>query len=654
MQDKLLGKSIRAGSVKTGWEIYVSPDGDDRGPGTLAEPLQSLAGARDRVRFLNRDMDGDIVVYLRGGRYQQASTIEFTEKDSGRNGYNIIYKAYGAEKPELSGGLQVSGWQKVREEANGCLWQVAVPGLRDTAHLFVNGSSAVRARSQVKATAAWDVVKDSEFAFEGVLEKIAGFNGEITVYERYKTTKAEMLDWQNPEDVVFVYDVGWTHSICPVDAILPAADGAIIKMRMPCFRDCQVKAGVQIGTPSYIENALELLDEPGEWYFNHKTRMLYYMTQAGEDLNDYETIVPQLERMLEIRGLPSRPVANLQFERLTFEHTTFLRPSHSGHAEVQANLIKDPVSDSGSAYLLTPSAIVIEAGHSIVFFRCKFQHLGSGGIDLLKGSRNNLILGSRFYQIGASGIQLGGFLMQDAHPDDEKHIVKDNRISNNYFEQIGTEFKGSVAVIAGYTQGTVITHNEICHVAYSGISVGWGWGIWDVGAHEDNFSKLPDSMPCFKVPTIARNNAIEYNHIHHVMQKLHDGGGIYTLSMQQDSTIIGNLIHDNGDLTGDGHPGDLLIAVRGNKSKEAELAGQLKGYPGGIYLDEATGGFQVTGNILYHVAVPIHYHMTVRERFETNHIHDNYCRMRPGDEGFPTALAAKAGLEEEFRDLKWG
>ncbi len=654
MKENVLQKSIQAGSGKIFKELYVSPSGDDGNPGTLAEPLQSLAGARDRVRSLNRAMDGDIVVYLRGGRYQQARTLDFTEKDSGRNGCSIIYKAYGAEKPVLSGGLQVTGWRKVRSEAKGSLWQAAVPELEDSANLFVNGSSAVRARGPVKATAAWDVVKGGEFEFYGVVEKFPGHNKEITVYEGYKTTNAVLADWQNPEDLVFVYDVGWTHSVCPVEEIVRAGDGAIIKMRMPCFRDCQVKAGVQIGGPSYIENALELLDEPGEWYFNRKIRMLYYMTPPEEDLNEQETIVPQLEKFMEIRGLPSRPVANLQFHQLTFEHTTFLRPSRSGHAEIQANLIKDPASDSGSAYLLTPSAIVIEAGEAIVFHRCTFSRLGSGAVDLLKGSRNNLILGCKFCQIGASGIQLGGFLMQDAHPDDAKHIVRDNWISNNYFDQIGTEFKGSVAVTAGYSQGTVITHNEIRHVAYSGISVGWGWGNWDVGAHEDNFSKPADSTPCFKVPTIASHNAIEYNHIHRVMEKLHDGGGIYTLSMQAGSTIIGNLIHDTGEYSGGGYKGDVLIGGGGVNEEERARARKIKGYPGGIYLDEASGGFEVTGNIVYHVVVPIYYHLTVKDRDKTNQFHDNYCHLQPGDEGYPTALAAKAGLEEEFSDLVLG
>ncbi|HAM68774.1 MAG TPA: hypothetical protein DCP68_04080, partial [Ruminococcus sp.] len=52
-------------------ELYVSPDGSDGNAGTIDAPLQTLAGARDAVRGLSGSMNGDIIVYLRGGVYRQ-------------------------------------------------------------------------------------------------------------------------------------------------------------------------------------------------------------------------------------------------------------------------------------------------------------------------------------------------------------------------------------------------------------------------------------------------------------------------------------------------------------------------------------------------------------------------------------------------------
>ena len=54
-------------AADTTTEIYVSPDGNDDASGTFASPLRTLSAARDAVRELNKNMSGDITVYLRGG-----------------------------------------------------------------------------------------------------------------------------------------------------------------------------------------------------------------------------------------------------------------------------------------------------------------------------------------------------------------------------------------------------------------------------------------------------------------------------------------------------------------------------------------------------------------------------------------------------------
>jgi hypothetical protein len=152
---------------------------------------------------------------------------------------------------------------------------------------------------------------------------------------------------------------------------------------------------------------------------------------------------------------------------------------------------------------------------------------------------------------------------------------------------------------------------------------------------------------------VAGENHIEYNHIHDVLEKLHDGGGIYTLSLQAGSTIRGNLVHNNGRFTGDRYDKDMLVGNATTLPKEElkKLEG-LKGFPGGIYLDEASGGFDVSENIVYDVAIPFNYHdVGMNGRFGTNRIHDNHFNIRPEDPRFPVDLADKAGLEPDFRHL---
>ena len=404
---------------------------------------------------------------------------------------------------------------------------------------------------------------------------------------------------------------------------------------------------MQIGTPSYIENVFELMDEPGEWYFDKNTRNIYYVSEEGQDLNESETIVPILERLVEIKGKLGDPVRNIVFENLEFIYTTWLKPGISGHAEIQGNLTKDPDEDKmfHSMYIKSESSIVLDAAESIEFKDCRFTRLGSGAIDIMNGSSNNKIIGNEICEIAGSGIQLGGFQFEDAHPDNDKKIVKGNVVSNNYIHDIGMEYKGSIGIFAGYVSDTLITHNEICDVAYSGISIGWGWGFTDPDADKREVDPPPEYYPQYTTPSICKRNKIEYNHIHHVMKKLHDGSAIYILSMQDDSTIIGNHIHDNGGFNGEGFQEEVFNHFYWKQTDFDQQYTSKKGFPGGIYLDEASGGFLVTGNVIYNVVVPIFYNnVGIPRRFETNKIHKNIRNIKPDSPLFPQKKADKAGI----------
>ncbi|MCQ6560466.1 right-handed parallel beta-helix repeat-containing protein [Paenibacillus mendelii] len=103
-------------------------------------------------------------------------------------------------------------------------------------------------------------------------------------------------------------------------------------------------------------------------------------------------------------------------------------------------------------------------------------------------------------------------------------------------------------MFGGYTSYSTITHNEVANLPYTGILQGWGWGT--------------DSY--------AQHNQITNNYIHDVMKVLADGGGIYTLSAQPDSTISGNHLQ--------------------------HMYGTYGGW--GIYPDEGSAYFTITGNVV--------------------------------------------------------
>ena len=575
--------------------FYVSPAGNDSNAGTEAQPFKTLTKARDTVRTLNQSMTQDIIVYLRGGTHTVDQSLLFDEQDSGTNGHNIIYRSYAGEKAVISGGRRIVGW----ERDSGNVWK-ARTDIPDFRQLYVNGVRAVRAKGG----------------------RLPG--AEIYGREGYKTSDVNMATWGNQSDIELIYDLDFERSIAKVHHIAKEGSDTVVTMLQPYFTLLRQKNGVQHSFPTYIENARELLDEPGEWYLDRKAQVLYYIPRSGEDMNAAEIVAPVVEKLLELKGSLDAPVHNIQFEGLTFCHASWLRPSQIGLVDLQANFGMTPqnlIARMGGVENLhnenskSPANVVLHAAKLIRFERCTFTQLGSAGIDLEYGAQDNVISGSKFYDVSGSAVQVGDVI--DHHPSDPREIVKNNQIVNNYIHDVAIQYPAGVGIFAGYTDGTVIAHNEIRDLPYSGISVGWGWGEEDAGGNPDDYFQ----PFYYKEPTPSRGLRCEYNHIRNVMLERNDGGGIYTLGNMPGSVIRGNVVHDT------------------------------VGRPGGIYLDEGSGFIEVTGNVVYNVSRAMNYNNRAQNRTATCHEHDNYFDIKPTDRNFPKAVAEKAGLEPAYRDL---
>ncbi len=570
----LASADLLAGAQQT---FCVSPSGSDQNPGTQAKPFRTVTRARDAVRTVNANMKGDVVVLLRGGTYEIDRTVTFDHRDAGTGGHCVIYKAHADETPVISGGKRIMGWQ--RDSANRWKAKTDIPDFRQ---LYVDGVRAVRARGGALPGAA--------------------LHGE----DGYTTSLAEMADWRNPGDIELCYYVVWTHTRCKVNRITRQGARAVITMRQPWFTIARKKEGVRIKLPAYVENAFELLDAPGEWYLDRAADVVYYIPKPGQDMTTAEVIAPTIERPIELKGTIDKPVHHIRFEGITFAYAGWLRPNRIGHVDVQANFImgtgqnmlkrKHGWTMVHNEHVKSPSNIVCRAARSIRFERCTFTKLGSGGIDLEHGAQDNVICGCHFHDISGTAIQVGDVLRDDHHPDDPRKVVRNNQVINNTIHDVCVEYMGGVGVFAGVTQATRIAHNQIYHLPYTSVSVGWGWGEEDAGGGAAHYYQ-PFR---YDKPTPAQDHRIEFNHIHHVMQTLTDGGGIYTLSNQPRTVIRGNHIHD------------------------------ANGSPGGIYLDEGSGFIEVTGNCVYKVRRPMNFNNRVQNRIATCNVHDNAFGVGPG------------------------
>lgn len=488
-----------AGSGSGARTIVAAPAGTgDRC--TESEPC-SLPRAQARAREFVMNAGGeDVTVLLRGGTYYLAEPLVFDARDSGSGDGEVTYQAFGPEVPVLSGGRQIHGWSHVGDG----LFRAEVGDLV-TRHLFVDGQRAVRARSGANP---------------------AGF---AKTDGGYLAPDDSMASWQNISDIEILSNVYWRSYRCGLDRI----EGRLLVVDSACWANAQIGAPFfSIQQVTWIENAKELLDEPGEWYLDRDKGQLYYKPLPGQDMQSTRVVAGVLEELIRGEGTLDSPIRNLRFVGLVFADTTWLGPdSVEGYVEVFAGFRRLGTGER------TPSAVSFLAARNVTFSRNIFTRLGQGGLNLEHGSQDNLVSGNHFADLSGAGIHLGGIDIRDHHPTDGRIVVRGNEISNNYISRIGQEFFGSVGIWNGYTQDTLIAHNELTDLPYSAISSGWGWGCVDPGGNS--------FLSCnagYEDPTTLGDVHIVSNRIHDIMQVNSDGGGIYTMGAQAGSTIEGNYI----------------------------------------------------------------------------------------------------------------
>ena len=564
---------VTACSVVGAVEFYVSPSGSDRNAGTRRAPFATLERARMAVRTAKRD--GGVTVFLRQGRYALAQTLVFGPEDGGTAAVPVCYRVYPGETATISGGQVIAGWKRL----DGDIWTapVAVEGWTPRL-LYVGGEPRRRSR----------------WPHEGFYNGISSTDGKTLTFpaDRFpeQTSGGELITL-----------VEWSSSHQPLDRATIAEDLVTFPDQVLQFVQQPWAAHIRKNIakfPFYFENLSEVPLAPGEWRYDSQAGKILYHALPTERPDRTEILAGRLERLVEVVGTTEHPVEYLTFRGLTFAHSGWQLPS-GGFAPAQAGMdLSAPgkwLHDHGMTV-----AFRAEYARQCLVEDCRFLHLGGAGISLERGCHENLLQGNEVADVGGNGMQVGE--VNDLPPADR---VCNNTISNNYIHACGAMAFGCVGIWNGITDGTVMAHNEICDLPYTGISVGWDW------SHRDRD---------------ARRNRVEYNHIHHVMQLLADGGGVYTLGKQPESTLTGNLIHDVFHKSG--------IAPAN-----------------GIFLDNGSEGWTLDGNIVYHAADGAIRYNTSDTNAAFQHAGANYCDILPDAPTFPVQLAARAGLEAAYRGL---
>lgn len=546
-------------------DFYVAPNGNDSNPGTAAAPFATLSRARDAVRKkVSGGLTGDVLVLIHGGTYQQTETLTFGPEDSGTRKYSITYAAGPGGKVVLSGGKRITGWKK----GPSAIWTTEIPEVKAGQwyfrQLFINGKRAIRARTpNADDKTPWWSIKSST----ATVESPPSENAPIAI-----TLTAPIKAYNNPGDVELIYIANNEEgrkrlgSINEKDQTLTLAPPNRWNSRK-FIADWSLSLPVA-GKLCYLENALEMLDQPGEWYLDRQTGVLSYRPREGEDLASDEVIAPVLQKtMLAVFGTHERPVVNVHFKGIHVRCVDWPLPPWGYMPLFCCNVQSGP--DSNPGHRPIEAAVEYQFARSCHFTDGGIAHVGGLGLCLRNGTLDNHIEGNEIADVGGGGVAAGypnggaGYFY--AAPPPEQDEYRGYRISNNYVHHCGTDYYGAAGILLFATQDTVVSHNLIHDTAYFGIGV--------AGSQD----------PALQ---FARNNRIDYNHIYNAMKVTIDGAAMYVTFAESDRgcLIRGNLIHDT-----QGNP----YATQGNHS-----FGQ---HPpsAGIYLDGNSSGGHYENNVLY-------------------------------------------------------
>ena len=528
--------------------FYVATNGNDAWSGIKPEPNPSkadgpfatlpraLRAAQEAGRQPSADKSQATTVFVRGGLYFLREPLRITPDDSG-----LRISAYLNEKPVLSGGRRISGWQQVTVQDRK-LWAAPVPEARTGRWLFrelwVNGRRATRARHPNKGYLGIAELPDKPAQWtEG--------------HMRFRAGEGDVKGGPGITNAEVVVMARWVESRLPVAAFDE-------EQRLLSFSKRSVFELTK-GDLYYLEGALEMLDQTGEWCLDPAAGRVYYMPLPGEKPDQIDAIAPVLTQVVRIEGKPDQAqfVERVHFKGLTFSHTEWYFPvtQQTGPNAPRVWPAATPeVGGFSQAAIGVPGAVWGEGLRECIFVSCAFANLGNYALELGRGCQSNHVTWCDLGNLGAGGIKLG----ETAFRDNGAEQTRANEISNCEIHDGGKMFHSAIGIWLGQSPNNRILHNSIHDFYYSGISIGWTWGYGRA---------------------FASNNLVAFNHVHHIGVKsdgdgpiLSDMGGIYTLGKQPGTRIVNNLWHD-------------IAASR---------------YGGwGIYFDEGSSGILAESNVVY-------------------------------------------------------
>ncbi len=496
---------IAVGKDEEAISLYVSRDtGNNEWSGRLKSPnsdrtdgpFATIRKAKSTIRTLKKKKDGlsrTVTVYVRNGRYALREPLVLTPEDSGSSTHRITYSAYPGESPVISGGRRLGDWQKTE----GNLWKMKLDRVAEGEwsfrQLWINGKRRQRAR----------MPNDGYYEFR---KMVRPDNPKAEVNRRAFVFKEGQIkaDWTNLQDVEILKFFGFNESRRTIRKVDTKNNVCYLAGPMTTWEKRPMN---WFGKRFLVENVREGLDQPGEWYLNKQTGVLWYHpTENERSTESVTTVAPVLNNLITFRGTPGKKrVKNITIEGFTLQYSGASFPD-TGYNIHQS----DP---------FVPGVIEGRGTRDIRLSQNEIVHVGTDGVDFRADNRRLAIVGNEMHDLGGGGIQIG----ETGEPKNRSQETTHNRVTDNEIHHGGKIYLVGAGIWVGQSAYNTIAHNEVNHIPGMAVSVGWTWR-----------DKL----------TSCHHNKIRFNHIHDIgLRLIGSASGIYLLSRQPGTEAHHNLIH---------------------------------------------------------------------------------------------------------------
>ena len=304
--------------------------------------------------------------------------------------------------------------------------------------------------------------------------------------------------------------------------------------------------------------------------YDHHTGVLYYRPKG--ELKGILS-VPRLDQLLSLRFISEITLENLAFRGVSDQYVC-----DHGFLSHQANIEKREGKKIETAAVFTRDV----GGFTVK--NCQFRDMNANGILMLGACARISVTGCRFEDIGMSAVSIGDPIRVGQHP---RICSFDVSVEHNYLRRIAFDFPSAPAIDIFRVDGLSICHNTVDSCAYSGVSVGWEWGLQPYALGE---------MINIRDAEIAHNRIL--NH----MQILNDGGAIYVVgsNSRKEYRRHFNFMHDN-------------FAYRDEPRRT------VRGY----YLDGSSTNWHVYNNVTSGAQRPLFAQFVVPEQYTWNNLLEN-------------------------------